>query len=65
MPTQTGKDSQGCYARWGNHGHKYYYQCGNKAARDRAKRKADAQGRAAHAHGYGKSTKVIGGFRVN
>jgi hypothetical protein len=65
MPTQTGQDTQGCYARWGNHGKKYYYKCGDKAARERAKDKADAQGRAAHAHGYGKKTKLVGGFRTN
>lgn len=52
MPTHTGKDSKGCYAQWGGHGKKYYYTCGNKAARNRAIRKANAQGQAAHAHGY-------------
>jgi hypothetical protein len=52
MPTQTGKDAQGCYAQWGNHGKRYYYTCGDDAARGRARKKADAQGRAAHAGGY-------------
>lgn len=56
MPTRTGKDTKGCYARWGGHGKKYYYKCGDKKARERAKAKADAQGRAAHAHGYKGST---------
>ena len=46
MPTATGKDSKGCFARWGTHGAKYYYACGNKDARERAKAKADRQGRA-------------------
>jgi len=46
MPVHTGKDSKGCYARWGTHGAKYYYKCGNAAARDRAKAKAAKQGRA-------------------
>jgi hypothetical protein len=65
MPTHTGKDSNGCYARWGSTGKKYHYECGNKEARDRAKAKADAQGRAAHTRGYGKSIKDLGDFRVN
>jgi len=52
MPTHTGKDKKGCYAQWGNHGHKYYYECGNAVAREAAKDKADKQGRAAYAHGY-------------
>ena len=65
MPTHTGKDGKGCYARWGSSGKKYYYKCGDKKARDRAKAKADAQGRAAHAHGYGKSAEKPGGFRIN
>ena len=65
MPTHTGKDSQGCFAQWGGHGKKYYYKCGDKAAEDRAKDKANAQGRAAHANGYGKKIKTVGGFRVN
>ena len=46
MPTTTGKDNKGCFARWGTHGAKYYYECGNKDARERAKTKADKQGRA-------------------
>ncbi len=50
MPTHTGKDSKGCYAQWGNQ-KKYYYKCGNAAARARAKAKANAQGQAAHASG--------------
>lgn len=52
MPTRTGKDSKGCYAKWGGHGKKYYYACGNKAAREAAVGKANKQGAAAHANGY-------------
>lgn len=52
MPTHTGKDSKGCYAQWGGHGKKYYYTCGNAAARKTAIGKANKQGQAAHAHGY-------------
>jgi hypothetical protein len=51
MPVHTGKDSKGCFAQWGR-GKKYYYTCGNSNARKRAKLKAAAQGRAAHAKGY-------------
>lgn len=49
MPTSTGKDSKGCYAQWGNQT-KYYYRCGDAEARERAKAKADRQGRAAQAN---------------
>jgi len=52
MPVHTGKDSQGCFAQWGKHGKKYYYECGDSAARARAKKKAERQGRAAYAQGY-------------
>ena len=52
MPTDTGKDIKGSFYRWGNHGKKYYYTPGNKASMAAAKKKANAQGRAAHAAGY-------------
>lgn len=52
MPVHTGKDSKGCFARWGKHGKKYYYRCGDGKARSKAKEKANEQGRAAHASGY-------------
>ena len=45
MPVMTGKDSQGCFARWGQQ-KKYYYKCGNVTARKRARAKAERQGRA-------------------
>lgn len=38
--------------QWGNHGKKYTYKPGDKASRERAKKKAIAQGQAAHASGY-------------
>lgn len=44
MPVQIKSDNQGCFARWGDQGHKYYYKCGNKVARDNSRRKAIAQG---------------------
>jgi hypothetical protein len=53
MPGRCGqKDSKGTFCRWGGHGKKYYYTPGNKQSMARARKKAEAQGRAAHAHGY-------------
>lgn len=52
MPVSRGKDSKGCYYQWGQSGTKYHYTCGDEAARERAKRKAEEQGRAARASGY-------------
>lgn len=51
MPVETGKDSKGCFARWGKKGKKYRYKCGNSSARERAKNKAAKQGRAIKASG--------------
>lgn len=45
MPVTTGKDNEGCFARWGNQ-KKYYYKCGNDKERAKAKAKAQRQGRA-------------------
>lgn len=44
MPVQVGSDNNGCFARWGEQGHKYYYKCGNSIARKSAKKKALMQG---------------------
>lgn len=52
MPVHRGRNSQGSYYQWGNHGKKYYYVSGNMASRDKAYKQAQAQGRAAYAHGY-------------
>ncbi|MFW9873060.1 MAG: hypothetical protein ACFFG0_08175 [Candidatus Thorarchaeota archaeon] len=38
--------------QWGNHGKKYPYIAGDEKSREAAKKKAEAQGRAAYAHGY-------------
>ncbi len=46
MPVQQGKDSEGCYMRWGNSGKKYYYICGDDVSRKRARQKALLQARA-------------------
>jgi len=51
MPTRAGKDSKGCFQQWGSQT-KYYYKCGDKKARERARKKANSQGHAAHASGY-------------
>jgi len=50
MPVETGKDNKGCYARWGTHGKKYYYTCGDSKSRDVAKHKAHIQGAAIKAN---------------
>ena len=53
MPTKCGqKDSKGYFCRWGSKGKKYYYNPNDKASRERARKKADKQGAAAHASGY-------------
>ena len=44
MPVQIKRDSRGCFARWGEQGHKYYYECGNALSRSQAKEKARLQG---------------------
>ncbi len=52
MPYQYGKSNAKCWVRWGNSGKKYKYTCGNKASRERAKKKAYAQAKAIYASGY-------------
>jgi len=62
MPTTCGhKDKKGYYCIWGSKGKKYYYKKGDKASMARAKKKADAQGAAAHAGGYRGSIEKQGG----
>lgn len=52
MPVRrTTKGSKPAY-QWGDSGKRYAYTPGNRESRERAKRKARAQGRAAHASGY-------------
>jgi hypothetical protein len=46
MPVQLGKDTKGCFARWGKSGAKYHYTCGNENQRNEAKQKAYKQGAA-------------------
>ena len=52
MPVHRGKDSDGSYYQWGDSGKKYHYEAGDKNSRERAKDKAEKQGRAARASGY-------------
>ena len=44
MPVQFGKDKEGCYSRWGDQGHKYYYKCNSDIAKESSKEKSIAQG---------------------
>ena len=41
MPFQYGKENGKCYVRWGSRGTKFFYECGNREARERARKKAD------------------------
>jgi len=52
MPVQYSKDTNGCFARWGQEGAKYYYKCGSALSRSRAKAKAVDQGKAIGEFGY-------------
>ena len=53
MPVHRRKDSKGPYYQWGESGKKYRYEAGEKSSRERAKKQAEKQGRAARASGYG------------
>lgn len=52
MPVRRKQDSKGPYYQWGDSGKKYRYQTGNKKEREKAKGKAENQGRAIRASGY-------------
>ena len=52
MPVRFHKSGTRCYAQWGSRGAKYYYKCSSTTAKARAKKKADAQARAAYVSGY-------------
>lgn len=54
MPVYLGHDSEGCYAKWGSGGKKYYYQCNNAESRARTIKKANEQAKAAYSSGYKK-----------
>jgi hypothetical protein len=53
-PAKRGKDVKGNYFRWGG-GKKYYYKAGNKASREKARKAAYGQAKAAFAGGYKKN----------
>lgn len=53
MPVHRSKDGKGPYYQWGDSGKKYHYEPGDKESRESAKRRAERQGRAARASGYG------------
>src|SRR4030067_3041308 len=44
MPVKTGKDSKGCFAKYGDSGKQYYFTCGDKVSMGKAKQKAMIQG---------------------
>jgi len=50
-PIKRGSDSKGSYYRWGKN-QKYYYKTGSKTSRERARKKAHNQAKAAFAGGY-------------
>jgi hypothetical protein len=52
MPVHRSKDGKGPYYQWGESGKKYHYEAGDAQSRERAKEKAEKQGRAARAAGY-------------
>lgn len=52
MPIHRGKDAQGSYYQWGDHGKRYYYVVGDADSREDAKVRAGVQARAAYSHGY-------------
>lgn len=46
MPVMRGKDKEGRYYQWGEHGTKYHYTSGDPLERELAKARAIRQGRA-------------------
>jgi len=56
MPLMYGKNNSRkaakCYVKWGRSGKKYFYTCGNVAARNRAIAKAEAQRTAIFSSGW-------------
>jgi hypothetical protein len=52
MPVHTTTSAGHPAKQWGEHGHKYPFTAGNPQSRARATEQAEAQGRAARAHGY-------------
>ena len=65
MPVTRGTDSEGAFYRWGSRGAKYRYTPGDDESRAEARRKAEAQGRAARAAGYGGASKPTKAMQRN
>lgn len=52
MPVHRGRDGEGPYYQWGDSGKRYRYEPGDKESRDKARERAEKQGRAVRASGY-------------
>ena len=65
MPVQYSKDTNGCFARWGQENTKYYYKCGSALSRSRAKAKAVDQGKAIGEFGYKEQILKVFNFIFN
>ena len=52
MPIHRGRDRNGSYYQYGNHGKRYYYKSNNQEARKNAKQKAIRQAIAIYSSGY-------------
>ncbi|HSM44057.1 MAG TPA: hypothetical protein VK969_03485 [Acidimicrobiia bacterium] len=52
MPVHRREDSRGLSYQWGDSAKLYHYEAGNRQSRERAKKKAEKQARAARASGY-------------
>lgn len=52
MPIHRGKDSEGSFWQWGQHGAKYHWKKGSVKSCWQAYKKAQAQAKAAHANGW-------------
>lgn len=52
MPVHRGRDSNGPYYQWGDHGKRYYYTANHVRSRENARKLAVKQNQAAHASGW-------------
>lgn len=64
MPVQFGQDASGCYARWGEAGKAYYYECSNESAKADAESQAQTQGAAIEANATQADTNVEGAMEL-
>lgn len=63
MPVRQGKDKNGHFFQWGDQA-KYYFDPKNPADKERARKKAEAQGRAVEANKGKAKGKPKGGFDI-